>query len=45
MTRPETQASALSLPLCHPNSEAAGLVVIEEMDSGLFERRLNPQQR
>jgi hypothetical protein len=36
--------SSLSLALCHPNSEATRLVVIDEMDSGLFERRLNFQE-
>jgi hypothetical protein len=28
----------LSFPLCDPNSEATCLVVIDELDSGVFER-------
>jgi hypothetical protein len=36
--------SSLSLFLCHPKAEAARLVVIDELDSGLFERRLNFEQ-
>jgi hypothetical protein len=30
------------LLLCHPKSEAARLVVIDELNSRLFERCLNP---
>ena len=36
--------SSLSLLLCHPKAEAARLVVIDELDSGLFERCLNFEQ-
>jgi hypothetical protein len=32
----------LSFPLCHAKAEAAQLVIIDELDSGLFERCLDP---
>jgi hypothetical protein len=38
------QSSSLSLPLCHPNSEATCLVVIDEVNSSVLERRLNFEQ-
>jgi NAD(P)-dependent dehydrogenase (short-subunit alcohol dehydrogenase family) len=36
--------SSLSFLLCHPKAEAAELVVINELDSGLLECRLNSDQ-
>jgi hypothetical protein len=39
-----SRTSSLSLLLCHPNSEATCLVVIDEVDTGLFERCLNFQE-
>jgi hypothetical protein len=35
---------SLSLLLCHPKAEAAHLVIIDELNSGLLERCLNPDQ-
>jgi hypothetical protein len=37
--------SSLSFLLCHPKAEAAELVVINELDSGLFKCRLNSDER
>jgi len=31
--------SSLSFLLCHPNAEAAQLVIVDELDSGVFECR------
>jgi hypothetical protein len=36
--------SSLSFLLCHPNAEAAQLVIVDELDSGVFECRLNFDQ-
>jgi hypothetical protein len=36
--------SSLSFLLCHPNAEAAQLVIIDKLDSGVFECRLNLDQ-
>jgi len=36
--------SSLSFLLCHPNAEATQLVIIDELDSGVFECRLNFDQ-
>ena len=36
--------SSLSCLLCHPNAEAAQLVIVDELDSGVFECRLNFDQ-
>jgi hypothetical protein len=36
--------SSLSLLLCHPKAETAHLVIINELNSGLFERCLDPDQ-
>lgn len=36
--------SSPSLCLCHPKSETALLVIIEELNSGLFERCLDADQ-
>jgi hypothetical protein len=42
----ETNGLTLSLSflLCHPNAEAAQLVIVDELDSGVFECRLNFDQ-
>ena len=36
--------SSLSCLLCHPNAEAAQLVIVDELDSGVFECGLNFDQ-
>jgi len=36
--------SSLSFLLCHPQPETAHLVIIDELNSGLFERCLDPDQ-
>jgi hypothetical protein len=36
--------SSLSFLLCHPNTKAAQLVIVDELDSGVFECRLNFDQ-
>ena len=36
--------SSLSFLLCHSNAEAAQLVIVDELDSGVFECRLNFDQ-
>ena len=33
--------SSLSFLLCHPNAEPTQIVIIDELDSGVFECRLN----
>jgi len=40
----QSRSRSLSLPLCHPKAEAAHLVIIDELNSGLFERCLDPDQ-
>jgi hypothetical protein len=41
---PELLRSSLSLLLCQPKSEAAHLVIIDELNPSLFERCLNFEQ-
>jgi Transposase C of IS166 homeodomain len=36
--------SSFSFLLCHPNAEAAQLVIVDELDTGVFECRLNFDQ-
>jgi hypothetical protein len=37
------RVSSLSLLLCHPKAETARRVIIDELNSGLFERCLDPE--